>query len=142
MLNKLTFLNRYPLPRIDDLIDKLHGAKVFSSIDLQSGFYQIPIVPQDIPKTAFTTPFGLYEWIVLPMGLTNSPATFQNVMNRIFQDYVDKFVVVYLDDIMVFSDNMEEHQQHLRLVLDRLRQYGLTVKPKKCDWAKTEVKFL
>ena len=89
MLNKLTIKNQYPLPRIDDLLDKLHGAIVFTSIDLQSGYFQIPIAPEDIPKTAFTTPFGLFEWIVLPMGLTNSPATFQSLMHSIFREYQD-----------------------------------------------------
>ena len=119
-LNALTIKNRYPLPRIDETLDKLGGAKIFSSLDLNSGYFQIRISEEDAPKTAFITPSGLYEFKVLGQGLANAPATFQAVMNRIFARCLNKFVVVYLDDTLVFSDTPEEHLSHLRAVLDIL----------------------
>ena len=116
-LNKLTVKNRYPLPRIDDLLDTCHNAKVFSSLDLMSGYHQIRILQDDIPKTAFRTPFGLYQWKLLSFGLTDAPATFQAMMNNVFRDVLGKFVLVYLDDILVFSQTPEEHKVHLEKVL-------------------------
>ena len=107
-LNNVTEKDRYPLPRIDDLIDKLHGAKVFSSLDLQSGYHQIRIADEDVPKTAFTTHKGLFEYKVMPFGLCNAPSAFQRQMNRMLGHL--PFVVVYLDDILVFSSNEEEHE--------------------------------
>ena len=129
-LNKITIKNRYPLPRIEDLQDCLYRAKVFSSIDLTSGYWQIPIRAEDQHKTAFRSRYGHYEWKVMPFGLCNAPATFQRFMNDIFRDLLDVCVVVYLDDILVFSRSKEEHQQHLRQVLQRLREHHLVAKPK------------
>ncbi|KAJ9524505.1 hypothetical protein QJQ45_019539, partial [Haematococcus lacustris] len=120
-LNKVTIKNKYPLPRIDQLIDRLHGATVFSSLDLQSGYHQIRITPEDVPKSAFRTPFGHYQFKVLSFGLTNAPATFQAVMNDIFREH-NKFVVVYLDDILVFSKDKTEHAKHLEVVFRLLLQ--------------------
>ena len=119
-LNKLTVKNKYPLPRIVDLLDQLRGSKVFSSLDLTSGYHQIRMLPEVVPKTAFSTPSGHYEFKVLSFGLTNAPAVFQSVMNDNFRPYIGKFVFVYLDDILVFSKSPEEHAEH---VLQRLREH-------------------
>ena len=139
-LNKITVPNRYPLPRIDDLLDRLQGAKVFSSLDLLSAYHQIRLKPEDVPKTAFRTPFGLYEYKVMPYGLTNAPSVFMQAMNDLLADL--PFVVVYLDDILIFSKNEEEHAKHVRQVLDKLRTGGFFLKLSKCDFFKTEIKFL
>jgi transposase InsO family protein len=141
-LNKVTVRDRYPLPRIDELLDQLAHCTVFSSLDLESGYHQIRIAPEDVDKTAFTTPFGHYQFRVLCFGLTNAPATFQRVMNRIFGPYLGKFVLVYLDDILVMSRTPEEHARHLRLVLGLLRQHQLYAKLSKCEFGKARVKFL
>ena len=141
-LNNITVKNRFPLPRIDETLDRLGGAQIFSSLDLNSGYFQIRISEEDAHKTAFTTPFGQYEFKVLGQGLANSPATFQSVMNRIFAPHLYKFVVVYLDDIMIFSRTPEEHVQHLRTVLELLRQHKFYAKREKCSLNKPEVKFL
>jgi hypothetical protein len=141
-LNNITIKNRYPLPRIDETLDRLGGATVFSSLDLNSGYFQIRISDEDAKKTAFTTPLGQYEFKVLGQGLANSPATFQSVMNRIFAPHLYKFVVVYLDDILVFSKSPEEHVEHLRTVLDLLRQHKFYAKKEKCSFNQPEVKFL
>ena len=141
-LNKITIKNKYPLPRTDQLLDALSGAKVFSSLDLQSGYHQIRIPDEDVPKTAFRTPFGHYQFKVLSFGLTNAPATFQATMNDIFRPYLNKFVVVYIDDILVFSKTHQEHLQHLRLVLQVLRDNDFKIKLSKCDFERPEVKFL
>lgn len=141
-LNKLTVRDRYPLPRIDDLLDKLHGCTVFSSLDLQAGYHQIRISEEDKDKTAIVTPFGQYQFKVLCFGLTNAPATFQRVMNTIFQDHLGKCVLVYLDDILVMSRSAEEHVQHLRLVLSILRAHHFKAKLSKCEFAKPELHFL
>ncbi len=126
-LNKVTVKNRYPLPRIDDLLDRLHGASVFSSLDLMSGYHQIRVAPEDVPKTAFNTPFGHYEFLVLPFGLTNAPAIFQSTMNAMLRPF-SEFVVVYLDDVLIFSKSPEEHLQHLQLVLAKLREHRFYAK--------------
>src|SRR6187399_2672079 len=109
-LNEVTIKNKYPLPKIEDLFDQLSGAKVFSKIDLRSGYYQLKIRPQDIPKTSFVTRYGLYECTVMSFGLTNAPAYFMYLMNKVFMEYLDKFVVVFIDDILVFSKTEEEHE--------------------------------
>ena len=141
-LNKVTVKNKYPLPRIDDLLDQLHGSCFFSSLDLQSGYHQIRITEEDVPKTAFKTPLGLFQFKVLPFGLTNAPATFQRAMNDIFRPFIGKFVLVYLDDILIFSKSAEEHAQHLTQVLELLRKHRLYAKLSKCDFFKPEVNYL
>ena len=113
VLNKATIRNQYPVPRVDDLLDQLRGAKVFSAIDLMQGYYQIKIQDADCSKTAFKTPVGLYEFKILPFRSTNAPAIFQGVMNRIFMLFIGKFVLVYLDDILIFSKSPEEHLTHM-----------------------------
>jgi hypothetical protein len=141
-LNEVTIKNKYPLPRIDDLFDQLKGATVFSKIDLRSGYHQLRIREEDIPKTAFTTRYGLYEFTVMSFGLTNAPAFFMNLMNKVFMEYLDKFVVVFIDDILVYSQSEEDHQQHLCLVLGKLQEHQLYAKLSKCEFWLSEVKFL
>jgi hypothetical protein len=141
-LNKLTVKNRYPLPRIDDMFDQLQGAKVFSKIDKRDAYHQVRIREEDIPKTAFRTRYGHYEWLVLPFGLTNAPATYQTLSNHIFRPYLDKFCVVYLDDILIYSRSIEDHIEHLRLVLNVLREHKLYAKLTKCEFMKEEMLFL
>jgi hypothetical protein len=141
-LNAVTIKNKYPLPRIDVLFDQLAGAKVFSKIDLRSGYHQIKIRPCDIPKTAFSTRYGLYEYLVMSFGLTNAPAYFMYLMNSVFMTELDKFVVVFIDDILVYSKNEEEHAEHLRTVLQRLRDHKLYAKFSKCKFWLDSVKFL
>lgn len=141
-VNKITIRNNYPLPKIDELLDRLYGAKVFSKFDLSSGYYQVKVADEDIEKTAFATKYGLYEYKVLPFGLTGAPATFMTLMNRIFYEYLDKFLIVYLDDILIYSRNEEEHQQHLRLVLDKLKEHRLIVNDEKSELFKEKVTFL
>jgi hypothetical protein len=119
-LNEVTIKNKYPLPRIEDLFDQLRGASVFSKIDLRSGYRQLRIRPSDISKTAFITKYGLYEFTVMSFYLTNAPAFFMNLMNNVFMDYLNKFVVVFIDDILIYSQSEEEHVDHLRMVLQRL----------------------
>jgi hypothetical protein len=116
-LNEVTIKNMYPLPRIDDMFDQLHGASVFSKIDLRSGYHQLKIRECDIPKTAFVSTYGLYEYMVMSFGLINAPAYFMYLMNKVFVEYLDKFVIVFVDDILVYSRSEEEHEEHLRLAL-------------------------
>nr|KYP59429.1 Retrovirus-related Pol polyprotein from transposon 17.6 [Cajanus cajan] len=141
-LNKVTIKNKYPLPRIDDLMDQLVGACVFSKIDLRSGYHQIRVKGEDVPKTAFRTRYGHYEYLVMPFGVTNAPAIFMDYMNRIFHPYLDKFVVVFIDDILVYSKTKEEHAEHLKVVLQTLRERQLYAKLSKCDFWLEEVSFL
>ena len=141
-LNAVTLKNKYPLPRADQLFDKLSKAKFFTKIDLRTGFYQILINAADRHKTAFTTSQGLFEYNVLPMGLCNSPGVFMQLMNDTFTDFLNKFVLVFLDDIIVYSDTMEEHEQHVRQALTRLRQQRLYAKASKSALCKREVEFL
>ena len=122
-LNEVTIKNKYPLPMINDLFEQLQAAKVFSKIDLRSGYHQLKIREQDIPKTTFTRRYGLYEYTVMSFGLTNTPAYFMNMMNKAFMEFLDKFVVVFIDDILVYSKNKEEHKEHLCLVLEKLREH-------------------
>lgn len=141
-LNKITVKNSYPLPRISELLDRLHGAVCFSKIDLRSGYHQIRISEEDVEKTAFKTRYGHFEFLVLPFGLCNAPATFMRMMHDIFHDYLDSFVIIYLDDILVYSRTPEEHLRHVRLVLERLRAAKLFAKKEKCTFAAAEVEFL
>jgi hypothetical protein len=116
-LNAITIKNKYPLPRIDILFDQLAGARVFSKVDLHSGYHQIKIRPEDVPKTAFSTRYGLYEYLVISFGLTNAHAHFMNLMNSVFMPELNKFVMVFIDDILIYSKNEEEHARHLRVIL-------------------------
>jgi hypothetical protein len=141
-LNEVTIKNRYPLPRIEDLFDQIKGASVFSKIDLRSGYHQLKIRESDIPKTAFHTRYGLYEYTVMSFGLTNAPTYFMYLMNKVFMKYLDKFVVVFIDDILIFSKTEEEHEKHLRMVLEKLRSNQLYTKFSKCEFWLTEVAFL
>jgi hypothetical protein len=130
-LNEVTIKNMYPLSRIDDLFDQLHGVCVLSKIDLRSGYHQLKIRECDIPKTAFISRYGLYEYTVMSFGLTNAPAYFMYLMNKVFMEYLDKFVVVFIDDILVYSRSEEEH---LRLALQKLREHRLYAMLRKCDF--------
>ncbi|GJW76562.1 putative reverse transcriptase domain-containing protein, partial [Tanacetum coccineum] len=141
-LNKLTIKNRYPLPRIDDLFDQLQGARYFSKIDLRSGYHQLRVHEDDIPKTAFRTRYGHFEFTVMPFGLTNAPAVFMDLMNRVCKPYLDKFVIVFIDDILVYSKSKDEHEVHLRLVLELLKKEELYAKFSKCEFWLQEVQFL
>ncbi|WVZ22654.1 hypothetical protein V8G54_001198 [Vigna mungo] len=141
-LNKVTIKNRYPLPRIDDLLDQLKGAGVFSKIDLRSGYHQILVKPEDVQKTAFRSRYGHYEYVVMPFGVTNAPAIFMDYMNCVFRSCLDKFVVVFIDDILIYSKDQEEHAEHLRMVLEILRQHQLYGKLSKCEFWLEGVQFL
>ncbi|GJV44122.1 putative reverse transcriptase domain-containing protein [Tanacetum coccineum] len=141
-LNKLTVKNRYPLPRIDDLFDQLQGSSVYSKIDLRSGYHQLRVRDEDIPKTAFRTRYGHYEFQVMPFGLTNAPAVFMDLMNRVCKPYLDKFVIVFIDDILIYSRNEEEHANHLRIILELLKKEKLYAKFSKCDFWIRIVQFL
>jgi hypothetical protein len=141
-LNAVTIKNKYPLPRIDILFDQLAGAKVFSKIDLHSSYHQIKIRSSDIPKTAFSTRYGLYEYLVMSFGLTNAPAYFMYLMNSVFMQELDKFVVVFIDDILIYSKNLEDHAKHLHVVLQKLRDHHLYAKFSKCEFWLDTVKFL
>ncbi|GJV89862.1 putative reverse transcriptase domain-containing protein [Tanacetum coccineum] len=141
-LNKLTVKNRYPLPRIDDLFDQLQGSQFFSKIDLRFGYHQLRVHEDDIPKTAFRTRYGHFEFTVMPFGLTNAPAIFMDLMNRVCRPYLDKFVIVFIDDILIYSKTQEEHVEHLRLVLELLKKEKLYAKFSKCEFWLREVQFL
>ncbi|GKC38504.1 putative reverse transcriptase domain-containing protein, partial [Tanacetum coccineum] len=141
-LNKLTIKNRYPLPRIDDLFDQLQGSQFFSKIDLRSGYHQLRVYEDDIPKTAFRTRYGHIEFTVMPFGMTNAPTIFMDLMNRVCRSYLDKFVIVFIDDILIYSKTQEEHVEHLRLVLELLKKEKLYAKFSKCEFWLREVKFL
>jgi hypothetical protein len=141
-LNAVTIKNKYPLPRIDILFDQLAGAKVFSKIDLCSGYHQIKIRPSDFPKIAFSIRYGLYEYLVMSFDLTNAPAYFMYLMNSVFMQELNKFVVVFIDDILIYSMNLKDHANHFHIVLQRLRDHHLYAKFSKCEFWLDTVKFL
>src|SRR5664279_2092258 len=141
-LNEVTIKNRYPLPNINDLLDQLKGASVFSKINLRSGYHQLKIRKEDIPKTAFTTRYGLYEYTVMSFGLSNAPAYFMSMMNNVFMEFLQKFVVGFIDDILVYSKNEKEHEEHLRQILEKLREHKLYAKFAKCEFWLNVVGFL
>nr|GEV36865.1 putative reverse transcriptase domain-containing protein [Tanacetum cinerariifolium] len=141
-LNKLTVKNRYPLPKIDDLFDQLQGSSTYSKIDLRSGYHQLRVMDEDIPKTAFRMRYEHYEFQVMPFGLTNAPAVFMDLMNRVCKPYLDKFVIVFIDDILIYSRNKEEHADHLRIILELLKKEKLYAKFSKCYFWINIVQFL
>jgi hypothetical protein len=141
-LNDVIIKNKYHLPRIEDLFDQMTGARVFSKIDLRSGYHQMKIRPSDIPKTTFSTEYGLYDFTVMSFGLTNALACFMNLMNKVFMQYLDKFIVVFIDDILNYSKNGSDHEEHLLLVLQKLRDNQLYAKFSKCEFWLDEVPFL
>nr|GFC10907.1 putative reverse transcriptase domain-containing protein [Tanacetum cinerariifolium] len=141
-LNKLTVKNRYPLPRIDDLFDQLQGSSVYSKIDLRLGYHQLRVREEDIPKTAFRTRYGHYEFQNMPFGLTNAPAVFMDLMNRVCKPYLDKFVIVFIDDILIYSKDEKEHEEHLRQILELLKKEELYAKFSKYEFWIPKVQFL
>jgi hypothetical protein len=138
----VTIKNKYPLPNINDLFDQLKGARVFLKIDLRSGYFQLKIREQDIPNTAFTTRYSLYEYTVISFGLTNAHAYFMTMMHKVFMEYLDKFVVVFIDDILIYSKDGNEHEKHLRLIMEKLREHKLYAKFSKCEFWLNKVGFL
>ena len=141
-LNKLSIKNKFPLPHIDDIFDQLKGATIFSKINLDSAYHQVQIAPEDRTKTAFVTQFGHFQFNVMFFGLTNAPATFQSLVNKVLGPYLGKFVIVYLDDILVYSCNEEEHLEHLCLIFQALLKYQLQAKASKCKFLKPSLKYL
>ena len=141
-LNRVTVKNKYLLPRTDELVDQLHGAKWFSKIDLASGYHQIPIEPSDVRKTAFRMRYGHYEFVVMPFRLSNAPAAFMKMMNGIFREYLDEFVIIFTDYILVYSKTKEDHEKHLRAVLGRLREHKRFAKLSKCSFLQKSIGFL
>ena len=141
-LNTVTVKNKYPLPRIDILFDQFLRAKVFSKIDWRSGYHQIKIRSEDVPKTAFSTRYGLYEYLIMSFGLTNAPAYFMYLMNSVFMPELDKFMVVFIDNILIYSENEEDHAEHLRVVLTMLREHKLYAKFSKYEFWLWKVPFL
>ena len=141
-LNKATIKNRYSLPRINDLFDQLKGATVFLKIDLRSSYYQLKVRESDIPKTTFRTRYGHYEFLVMSFGLTNAPVAFMDLMNKVFKEYLDKFIIVFIDDILVYSRTVKEHELHLKVVLEKLREKKLYAKFSKCEFWLGKVAFL
>ena len=142
VLNRVTVHNRYPLPRIDELLDRLRGAKLFTKIDLRSGYYQIRVHSSDVHKTTFRTRYGHFEFLVLPFGLTNAPATFMHLMHSIFRECLDDFIIIFLDDILVYSKGLGDHIHHVRQTLEVLRQNKLYAKVSKCAFFQSSVKYL
>ncbi|GKC78493.1 putative reverse transcriptase domain-containing protein [Tanacetum coccineum] len=141
-LNKLTMKNRYPLPRINDLFDQLQGSSVYSKIDLRSGYHQLRVREEDIPKTEFRTRYGHYEFQVMPFGLTNAPTVFMDLMNWVYKPYLDKFVIFFIDDILIYSRNKKEHKEHLKEILELLKKEELYAKFSKCEFWISKVQFL
>ena len=141
-MNRVTIKNRYPLPRIDDLFDQLRGARVYSKIDLRTGYHQLRVRDTDIPNTLFRMRYGHFEFTVMPFGLTNAPTAFMNLMLKVFQPYLDQFFVVFVDEILIYSQPEWEHEYHLRIVLQLLRDHQLYTKFSKCEFWLAEVRFL
>ncbi|GKC36791.1 putative reverse transcriptase domain-containing protein [Tanacetum coccineum] len=141
-LNKVTMKNRYPLPRIHDLFDQLQGSSVYSKIDIRSGYHQLRVREEDNPKTAFRTRYGHYEFQVMPFGLTNAPVAFMDLMNRMCKPYLDKFIIFFIDDILIYSKNKQEHEEHLKLILELLKKEQLYAKFSKCEFWIPKVQFV
>ena len=141
-LYKVTVKNKDPLPRINDLFDQLAETVVYSKIDLRSGYHHLKVQEEDVPKTTFRTRYGHYKFLVMPFGLTNAPAAFMNQMNLVFEDYHDKFFIVFIDDILIYSKSKEEYAEHLTLVLQKLQEKQLYAKFKKCEFWTYQVVFL
>ena len=141
-LNRVTIKNRNPLQRIDDLFDQLRGARVYSKIDLRTGYHQLRVRETDIPKTAFKTYYGHFEFTVMPFGLTNAPTTFMDLMHKVFQPYLNQFVLVFVDDILIYSQSKWKHEDHLRIILQLMKDHQLYAKFSKCEFWLTEVRFL
>ncbi|GMP38778.1 hypothetical protein CsSME_00009908 [Camellia sinensis var. sinensis] len=133
-LNQVTVKNKYPMPHIDNMFDQLKRSRCFSKIDFRSGYHQLRVREDDIPKTAFRTRYGHYEFLVMPFGLTNTPTVFMDLMNRIFRDFLDRFVVIFVDDILIYSPSEEEHEEHLQVVLELLRAHKLYAQFGKCEF--------
>src|ERR1700736_6461478 len=141
-LNKITIKNKYPLPRIEKLLDRLQCATIFSKIDLRSGYHQLRINDEDTDKTTFVTRYGSYKFLVMPFGLTNAPSVFMQMMNSVLAEYIDRFVIVFIDDILIYSNSEEEHHEHVRMVLDKLREHQLHANSEKCHFYQQQIEFL